>query len=506
MTLFSVFLFFIFATIGMGTLFLTQVYLKLGSFKKNSALLRYASENGIKQGFDQTYQFLSMKSSPFVLSEEEYSELRGDVKNKGEKLIEKLVGSSLPLRTGETWEKMAWDSETEFFQEGHADKGDYIRALYKGVTSSLGKMKGFKHVKESDLLSELETLAGHIPLPSIPFLLDKDLTAEQKKNFSEKNKIDILSSEKNLLSLQPAFSSGDVLPRHAASQLSKALKIEIFHPQDLTAARLRQALGLEVNDEPIPEGIYLIEDDLGLGGVFVQGDVEEMVLAIEGDYQVITFRMEEAFWVLKFSPAESSTIFETPEETFFYDLIPLGIIIVNGSIQSLGSGVVASSGEVIMVKDEEIPCVLQGVDLTIIASDTVTISSHLILQGVKWEEGLPYIKDSNTQLHIFTPGNDFVEHSEQGGQIIIGADSPEETKIQAVLTASNMGFSVEGENKTVHVFGSLQTSEYLSNENELTIKFDERLYGEDALLQSAARTEKPVVYLSFFRVTEWNED
>ncbi|MBA7667549.1 hypothetical protein ES703_75643 [subsurface metagenome] len=163
------------------------------------------------------------------------------------------------------------------------------------------------------------------------------------------------------------------------------------------------------------------------------------------------------------------------------------------------------SGQVILVTEEEIPSILKGANLTIISSDKITLSSHLIHQGVKWIDKVPYVKDSNSQLIIFATGKDFLENTEREGKIIIDKDSPQEIKIQASLTAADKGFSVEGKGKTVHILGSLHASDYLSNENKLTFTFDERLLEESDLVQNAPKTAKPVLCLSFFKPMEWKE-
>ncbi len=230
-----------------------------------------------------------------------------------------------------------------------------------------------------------------------------------------------------------------------------------------------------------------------------------MVTAIEEDFQVVSFLKEQGCWILKFSPQKSKTIFSTPEEVFYYDLIPLGIIIVNGKINSLGGGVMDPSGQAILVTDKEIPSILNGVNLTIISSDKITLSSHLIHQGVKWIDRVPYVKDRNSQLNIFVTGKDFLGNAEREGQIIIGKDSPQEIKIQASITAVDKGFAVEGKGKTVHILGSLHASDYSSNENKLTFTFDERLLEKSDLVQNSPKTAKPVICLSFFKPMEWKE-
>jgi len=505
MTLVSVFLFFVFSTLGLSMLYFSQIYLKLSAYKRNSTLLDYASENGIKLGFDHLINLLSQNVTPSLISQEESNELREDTINKGSEIMEKLLGSHLPFQNSQDWENIRWECITNFYFEKIEEKEDYFHALYKAEISSEGKIENFSQARESCLKASLGIFAGNLPLPYIPLLVDKKLDPDQKNDFMEKNKIGILPSEKNLISPQISFSEGGLLPEDANSQVQKALKIKFFYPQNLSNHSLRAILGLEETNEPIPEGVYLIKDDMGLGGIYVQGDLEEMITAIEEKFQVVSFLTEQGCWILKFSPQKSKTIFSTPEEVLYYDLIPLGIIIVNGKINSLGGGVMDPSGQAILVTEEEIPSILNGVNLTIISSDKITLSSHLIHQGVKWMDGLPYVKDRNSQLNIFVTGKDFLGNAEREGQIIIDKDSPQELKIQASLTAADKGFSIEGKGKTVHVLGSLHASDYSSNKNILKLAYDERLLEESDLVQNAPKTAKPVLCLSFFKPLEWKE-
>lgn len=505
MTVVSVFIFFIFSTLGLSMLYLSQIHLKLSGHKKNSILLDYASENGIKQGFCLLFNLLSQASSASPLTPEEAEELRNNVQEKSAEIIERILGTSLPLVSSENWEKLGWESITDFYFEEMIEKEDYFKASYNALIHSEGKIRNFKQRKESTLKASIGLLAGNIPLPYIPLLIDKKLAPEEEKKFKKENEIDLIPSGRNLLKPQISFPDETLLPKRADSLLTKALNIEMFYPQDLTNRQLRAALGLEETDEPVPEGVYLVKDDLGLSGIFVKGDLEEMVMAIECDFQVISFDSGQGSWTLKFSPKECTTVFRTPEETRTYDLIPLGIIIVDGEVRSLGGGEVNPSGEVVFTKNEEIPCILQGVNLTIITSHKITISSHLVHQGVKWIDGVPYVKDPNSQLNIFATGNDFWDNTQRDGNIVIDENSPNEIKIQASLTASGIGFSIEGEQKTVHILGSLQTSDYESNQNALKIAHDDQLITENYPPQNAPQTVRPVLFLSFFKLLEWEE-
>lgn len=507
LTLLTVFLFIVFSTLGLGMLYLTQAYLKISAYKKNTLLLEYASENGIKQGYGHLHDLVSLASSPILITESETSQFLADSRIQGNAVVQRVLGCGLPLFLSDSWERLAWESLSDFQLVRLREEPEYFLVEYRARISATGKLQGFNPTKASILDSELGILAGHIPLSAIALLLDKFMTAEQRRIFLAENRIKMLPSGEVELPAPVAFSEGGLLPRQALPQLAKALKIKIFHPQDLSAARLRLVLGLEVNDEPVPEGVYLIQDDLGLGGVFVQGDLDELVLAIQGNFQIIMFRQRENLWILKFSPEESKTVFDSPGGIQSFDYIPLGIIIVNGKILSMGGGFEDAAGNILMAAQEEIPCVKRGVSLTFISSDEITLNSHLIYQGVTWKEGVPYIKDSDAQLIIHAAGKDFLDGKEKGGEIIIGENTPEMLKIQASMTASGEGFTVMGDDKEIQMLGSLQVSNLALNGNEISIKFDDRFFQrKDNIFQNGPLTEQQVLYISGFKITEWREN
>ncbi|HEX2695496.1 MAG TPA: hypothetical protein VHP61_07055, partial [Acidobacteriota bacterium] len=283
------------------------------------------------------------------------------------------------------------------------------------------------------------------------------------------------------------------------------LKIDLFRPEDLNNAVLRRALGLEPSNEPVPDGVYLIRDDLGLGGVFVQGDVTEMVAAIDGNFQAILFVTGAGDWVLRFSPSLGRTVFETPTGTFAFDLIPAGIVCVNGAVASLGGGVVEPSGRVVMVTGEAVPSILAGVSLTIVSSDRVTISSHLISQGVRWRDGIPYIKDANSQLILYATGKDLLDGSAADGSISVAEGAPHGLTVQASLVAAGAGFVIDGTGKEVELLGSLQTTDYASGKNSLAISANPALSDAHTIPAGAPLTTGPMRYIAAFKVLEWRE-
>jgi hypothetical protein len=246
----------------------------------------------------------------------------------------------------------------------------------------------------------------------------------------------------------------------------------------------------------VPDGVYLIQDDLGLGGVFVQGDIEELITAIDGPFQVICFRSKAGEWVLRFSPALSQTFFTAPDTSRSYDLVPEGIIAVNGKIGALGGGTMDASGRVVLAGDEATPSILAGVSLTILSSEGVTISTHLISQGVRWQDGVPYVKDDSSQVIIYSTGK---------GGISIADGAPANLIIQASLVAGGTGFAVQGKGKAIEVLGGIQAVDYISEGNTLKISPDGGLAEGRSLPENAPLSTVPMLYVSLFKVREWKE-
>ncbi len=501
----SVFMSFIFSALGLSVLYFSQIYLKWSAYKKNAMLLNYASENGIKQGVNMLAEKLSQTPVPFLLTNEETVTLLEDTQNNGTKIVEKLLQTPLPLSCSGHWERLDWESFIQFFKESLIEKQNYFAACYKAQIEASSKLEHFKPERTTRLEGLIDILAGNIPLPALPILIGKDLSEDQKKKFLNKNDIEWSSSEPGFISVDPVISSSDLLPEKASPLAAKALKIEMFSTDDLSIPQIRKALGLEISNDTIPEGVYLIRNDMGLGGIYVQGDVNEMVLAIDEDDQVISFATDWGHWVLRFNPSVGKTSFVTPEELQFFDSVPLGIIIIEGTVHSLGGGIIDPSGKPLMIKDSEIPCIRRGVNLTIVCSDKITLSSHLIHQGVRWTEGIPYVEDASSQLNIFATGTSVTGDNAGEGKIIVEKDSPQEVLIQASLTASEKGFSIEGKNKDVRLFGSIHFKNYKANGNQLNVHLDKRFLTNDTLLQNAPGTTVPLLAFVSFKLTQWDE-
>ncbi|MDH4198543.1 MAG: hypothetical protein OEW05_14105, partial [Candidatus Aminicenantes bacterium] len=453
-SLFAVFVFFIFSALGLSLILLTQVYQRSLGYRRLAGSLVYAAENGVKLGLAEVLGRLESLPAYRPLAPELLDIYKEDVAGAGGLVLTDALGLRFPHVALEEWRDFVWQTSVAGALVSSADEGAWIQARYRLEFAGEGRIAGVRALRGSNLAAETVIAAGRIPLAWFPFLTGPGTPDE------EKDKVSFLREPQNLVAAATLAAETNPVPADATPLLEKALKIKLLRPEDLTRAGLRRALGLEPVDEPVPEGVYLIRDDLGLGGGFVQGDLDELIPAIDGDEQVIAFRSRAGEWQLRFDPAIGRTTFTTPAGRESFDLVPRGILVVNGRISSLGGGVVDAAGRVEMVKDEAVPSVRRGVSLTIVCTDRVTISSHLVLQGVRWQDGVPYLDDSPTQLLIYAAGRDPIQGTPRDGAIIIDADAPPDLRLEASLAASGE-FKVKGEGKTVEVAGGVQAGRVL---------------------------------------------
>jgi hypothetical protein len=501
----TLFLFLAFSTLALGLIFISQVYLQVSGYEKNSSRLDHCSENGIKEGFHHLVVAVESAPSPAIISEEKYLELSDDARGLGNIVLEETAGIHFPVEIKTQEQNMFWQSRTDCRLEKLVERDGFFVAMYDLPVEAEGRLRGLPFRRTTSFLGSAEIMAGRIPLSAFPFLLNKALSPEERQGFLEENEITWLPSSREILPPQVRFADAPLIPESAAPFLEKALNIEIFRPQDMTAAKLRSVLGLEESQEPVPEGVYLIRNDLGLAGIYVQGDVQEMVTAIEGSFQVISFGLSAGTWVLKYSPSESKTSFLSPQTEEIFDLYPTGPIVVSGEVLSLGGGIVDTAGEVHLVTDREVPSILPGVKLTLVASGKISITSHLVQQGLTWQEGIPYVKSEQSQVVIFSTGRDLWTETAIEGGIVAAAGAPQELKVQASLTAAGEGFIIEGQNRTLRVLGNIQTTDYSSSGNALSlIPWSPRLDSDNASLP-APQAAQPVVFIARFSASEWKE-
>ncbi len=498
-SLVAIFLVMVFTVVGLGVACLTQVYVKALFFRRHALRLDYAAENGVKRGLAEILTASTSGPGIASVSAGEYESLRGDAQADGLRPLLAALGVPLPVSIEESVDDLAWTAEADARPASLADHESWFSARYAVKVEASGRTGGVAAHRDAGLDAEADVVAGRVPLAFFPLLLASGLREEDRPA------VEIRRGPADLASRAPVENAGPaVLPDDGTRLLEKTLKIRVFSPQDLAPAKLRQALGLEPSTDPVPDGVYLVRDDMGLGGVFVQGDLEELVPAVDGAYQAIRFTGEAGEWTLRFSPALSRTEFAAPEGTSAYDRVPNGLIFVNGKIASLAGGVCDVDGRPVPTADPTVPSILRGVGLTIVSSDRITLTSHLTLQGVAWRDGLPYLQDSQAQLVIFSTGRDLLRDEDREGGIIIDAGAPRDVSVHGSLTASGR-VAVEGAGKIVDVLGGIQAADLVPGDNRLRITADGRLAA--GLIEPAEGpvAGEPVLAVAAFRVLAWRE-
>ena len=506
LTLLAVFIYFLFSALGLGLIYISQLHLRIGAHRKTTTLLSYAAENGIKQEFTFLAERAAAASAPAACSEARYGQLRADVEAGRAGIVAEVLGAEIPFRAeGESGDQ-SWTAWAEFAPGKMTGAERFFLADFSGTTLSRGRLRGVAPEKAASLDLSLQILAGCIPLAYFPILVAGNPSPEARDALLQDKNIGLIRTDGATFSPRPAFMEDEISPGEADLLLKKAARVKFLTPGRMNRAELRGALGLEMVDEPVPEGVYLIQGDAGLGGVFAQGDLDEIVLAIDGEYQAISFRRGEDSRVLRFSPSQGRTTFASPggASPLAFDRVPLGIILVNGAVQSLGGGVMGPDGLPTIVTDAAEPCVLRGVSLTIVASDKVTISSHLIQQGVKWAGSIPYLKDSTSQLILYASGRDLLEDQARAGKIFIDPHAPREIALQASIAAKT-AFVSEEASKTILLAGGIQTANIALNGSVLKVLPDERLRDPGRIPENAPAASRPLIAVLSLRPLQWHD-
>jgi hypothetical protein len=503
-TLMVILLMVIFAGLGLAALQASGVHVKINGFRRFSGLLDLAAENGLKRGLDDLAAWLEAGRLLAPVAAENVEALRDDPRRAFPRLVEDAWGHAFPRLLEESFDGMFWQARTEIAFLGLEDLGGYLRIAGSIGIEASGALRQVGPRRLATLDGTLGILAGRLPLAAVPLYIKGDLTDREEAAFAAENGVAMPAKPGQLLGGGLVAAAEGVLPEDDQGLAAKALAIGIFRPGDLSPAQLRQVLGLEASTEPVPDGVYLIENDLGLGGVFVQGSLDEMILAVRGDAQIVVFRAGEAEWRLEWSPAGSWAEFAAPQGSRSYDLVPLPILFINGAIAALGGGTLGPGGRVDMCFDGRTPAVLSGIDLTIVSSDRVTIASHLILEGVRWQDGIPYSTGSEAQLVILATGRDVSTGERTEGGIAVAGGAPADLKLQASLTAAAGGFHIDGQAKSVELLGALHADAYAGQGSRLTVYLDDRV-SAGGFPRNALLTTEPQLAVFAMKVLAWKE-
>jgi hypothetical protein len=115
------------------------------------------------------------------------------------------------------------------------------------------------------------------------------------------------------------------------------------------------------------------------------------------------------------------------------------------------------------------------------------------------------VKEEQTQLVIYSAGQEFQDEVGLEGGITIAEEAPLNIKIQASLTAQGLGFEIAGAGRSVSLLGSLQVVDYKSGGNELELY--SYLNAADIRNGFAAvpQTALPVLLFPLLETLDWRE-
>ena len=249
----------------------------------------------------------------------------------------------------------------------------------------------------------IDILSGKVPLPFFPLFIQGDIETPPEI-FLKENRIINKSSKKIVV--------GNIGTELDISRfLIDALKIS---GTLMTWRAIREKLGLEPSDNPIPEGLYPVIENGFVESIVIQGDVERMVFSIDNQEHLQEIRIikETIPYEIRYRPGENYFICWDPvmgSDAFFK-----GKILVNGNVWSIEQAGEAAfleksdirlfvSGKAIICSDLETKTDEQRLDLKKLKLTSLTVScgkSQLFNQGSPGSEVIIDVVEVVTELQV----------------------------------------------------------------------------------------------------------
>lgn len=483
-------------TLGTGLLVNSRLFLQTHGLRRMMRLTAIAAENGIKQAWNR----VELKAGEILpeaeINQEFFQSFKLAPESNGLEIIRPLLEAGSSGRM-DNFSGLGWETFITAGLAGMYSDDHYLKATFGFNIKSTGRVQGFGGARVEELKCELTLLAGYLPLNLVPALVNEDgIQKEALSRVSVQNLQPGIAPAAGLKTVSPGF-----IPDDALSLLARGLKL--LKPGSLPNWLLRQALGLEPGNEPIPDGVYLVQDNLGPGGVYVQGDLTRLLLGIDGGFQLVQFQQAEKVWLLRFNPSTARTSFINPSGCMDFDQLPTPVIMINGRVLELATGCPDGSG---FLKSDagETPAFLSGLKLTIVCSRKITLTSSLFSDGLDRQEGIPYLRSRQSQLIIWSTGKDFQSTEPAEGGISLLGHPEQSVAVEASLVAGGRGLSIETGADQVHLIGSLSASSLDPGGTEIVINIlpelpppspsepDLRVY-----------SEIPLLHLGHIKILEW---
>ncbi len=442
-----------FVTLGLGFLLEARMFFEIQASKKMHRLNGYACENGAKK----VAGMVISRADEFPggqISEELFQNLKASLLSGGE---EKLVLMDSFLRDiflAETddFSGLIWEASPSASLKELCDYESYLKSTYELIINATGQVEGFRWKKDEQVVLEISFFLGKLPLDRLPLSATKSGLIQE-----DEQKIKITRLLPTSLKQEKAIRTAEsLIPDDALPVLSKGLKL--FRPDGLPNWLLRQALGLSPGNGKVPDGVYLARDDLGPGGIYVQGNLDELLLGLDGDLQLVQFRQENRRWLLRFSPHNYGMEFWKTDGKEVFAQSPVPVVMVNGRIEALASGQNDGTGWLKPDDSSSGACLRNGLKLTLVCSGKINITSNLISEGVDWREGLPYLRGKQSQLIIWSTARDFQTQENTDGGINIDGAKGSVLKVAASLLAKGEGLSIGNQTIRAEIVGTISAS------------------------------------------------
>lgn len=454
----------LFVTLGLGLLLNAQLFFQVQASKKMNRLNDYASENGAKQVLAKAADWAD-KFPCGEISEQLFQNLKAALLSSDERpspLLESLLSEAAISRTDD-FSRFVWETSPSVRLKKLEDYSQYLKSTYELTIDSAGQVEGFRWKKAKQVDLEISFFLGRLPLDRLPLAVRADGLKKE-----DEQKITISHPHSSNLKQDKIIKTAETaVPDDALPLLAKGLKL--FRPDGLPNWLLRRSLGLDPGNEKVPDGVYLAKDDLGPGGLYVQGDLDQLLLGVDGDYQLIQFRQKERRWLLLFSLKNYGCEFWTDGGKEEYDRLPLPIIMVNGQINSLATGQKTGSGWLEPTDEPDRVAYLSGLKLILVCSGKVNITSNLLVEGLTWKEGLPYLREKQSQFIIWSTARDFQTQESTDGGINLFDSGQEVLKIAANLVAGGEGMKTNGLITRAEIIGSLSATAINLNTTSLSL-------------------------------------
>ncbi len=202
----------VFTGLGLAMLHASGIHVMINGYRRFSALLDCASENGLKRGLHDLSGWIETEGLLAAVAAERVEAMRADGRAAFPLLIEDALGAAFPRTLEETFDGMSWESRAECAFGGLTDMGGYLRIAAGLRIEASGGLDRIRPRRLSVLEGSLGLLAGRLPLPAIPLYIEGEMSGGEKAAFLEDNGIDLPAKPGQIVGPALAASEGGVLP------------------------------------------------------------------------------------------------------------------------------------------------------------------------------------------------------------------------------------------------------------------------------------------------------